>query len=52
MSLANDVLATGADDESEVTWTKLPYHRAALRWRELKKVVPTQMGLQDVSRDE
>lgn len=50
LALAKDVLHTGAMDESEVVWTKLPYHRAALRWREMRKIVPRSMDMREVRR--
>lgn len=46
--LARAAQATGASHESEVTWSRLPFHNACVRWKDLRRGLPATMGLQEV----
>lgn len=48
LALARDLLELDASDESEVVWTHLPYHRALLRWKGLRKAVPARCNMRQV----
>ena len=48
LSIAREVLNTGARDETEGIWTKLPYPRAQRYWTTLRRSLTSTMPLDAV----
>lgn len=50
INFVKEVAESGAENETEVTWTKFCYPRACIRWQHLRRSVPARVGVQEVIR--